>query len=118
MYVQEAHTTDGWRLGSVVTTVPQHKTLDDRLAAARAFVDKFQFRTLVDTAVDTMDNHFNDRYSVWPERLVVLRRPTAGAPPVVVYIQETDARGGSSLWTDEAEAYLTREFPTSTTVSN
>ena len=97
--------------------MPQHKTLDDRLAAARAFVDKFDLT--VDTAVDTMDNHFNDRYSVWPERLVVLRRPTAGAPPVVVHIQETDARGGSSLWTDEAEAWLTREFPTSTTtVSN
>ena len=50
-------------------------------------------------------------YAVWPERLVVLRRPAPGAAPVVVHVQRSDARGGSSLWTDEAEAFLEREFP-------
>ena len=109
VYVQEAHTTDGWRLGRVLTTVPQHKTLDDRLAAARAFVERFSFE--IETCVDSMANHFNNRFAVWPERLVVLRRPSAGAAPVLAHIQRTDARGGGALWTDEAEAWLQQEFP-------
>ncbi len=37
VYVPEAHATDGWHIG-VAHAVPTHRSLPDRLAAARAFV--------------------------------------------------------------------------------
>ena len=51
----------------------------------------------------------NGHDAVWPERLVVLRRPAPGAAPVVEHVQRSDARGGGALWTDEAESWLTRD---------
>jgi len=69
VYVMEAHASDQWPLGKF-SIFPQHKTLADRLLAARKFQSDFQFRP--ELYVDTIDNQFNNTYSVWPERGFVI----------------------------------------------
>ena len=56
VYIREAHASDEWPLGTAIC-IAQHKTIEDRLQAARDFVRQFEWT--VPCAVDTMDNTFN-----------------------------------------------------------
>lgn len=104
VYVKEAHTTDGWRLGSVVSVVPAHKTLADRRAVAQRFVREFNFP--LPTVVDTMADAFDKQYAVWPERMVVV-----DADGKLAYVQRNGPGGVAGLWTTEAAAWLRSAFP-------
>jgi len=65
VYIMEAHALDQWPLGKY-STKTQHKTLQDRLEAAKQFQQANNFKpTLV---VDEIDNNFNSVYAAWPER--------------------------------------------------
>ena len=66
VYIREAHAMDEWPLGTAVQ-IPQHRTLEDRMNAARLFLSqapKFPFKMLV----DGIDDQFNQHFRAWPER--------------------------------------------------
>jgi len=65
VYIREAHASDEWPLGKT-KCVPQHKTLQDRIAVASELIEKYGFTMKV--VVDSMDNQFNNNFHVWPER--------------------------------------------------
>ena len=65
VYIREAHASDEWPLGTVCSR-PQHKTIEDRLAAAREFATNCAFDTIM--VVDSISNEFNNVFAAWPER--------------------------------------------------
>jgi hypothetical protein len=69
IYIAEAHAQDEWPLGRRVC-LNQHKTIEDRIAAAKYYTETFgcEFPVLV----DTMENQFDREYAVWPERFFII----------------------------------------------
>lgn len=79
---------------------PQPRTLDERLAVATDFVERFDLT--LPLAVDGMENEAMRAYSAWPERLYVLR-----ADGTLAY------KGGMGpMWfePDEVEEWLQETF--------
>ena len=70
-YISEAHASDEWPLGTRESRL-QHKSIDDRLEAARHFVKKYGWK--FPTVVDSMTNSFAETYGAWPERYCIFRR--------------------------------------------
>mmetsp|Transcript_1208 Transcript_1208/g.3870 ORF Transcript_1208/g.3870 Transcript_1208/m.3870 type:complete len:120 (-) Transcript_1208:59-418(-) len=96
----EAHTSDHWRLGSLLSIHRQHQSLAERKAAARAFRDKFAWTSELPMAVDTMSNGFHHAFAVWPERLVIVLDGR------IAYLQVGKPGGDVDKWTMEAEQWL------------
>lgn len=71
IYILEAHASDEWPLGNHVE-IEQHKTLEERVKAAKTFVERYSFTYPV--VVDSIKNDFNENYSVWPERWFILHK--------------------------------------------
>jgi len=69
VYILEAHAEDQWPIGAQIK-YNQHKTIEERLAAAHDLV-KFEDWKF-EVKVDTMDNTFEDTFASWPTRLYVL----------------------------------------------
>jgi len=69
VYIEEAHADDEWPL-STTFTIKQHKTIEERLAAAQRLVEEFGSK--IPVLVDSMTNEFNREFSVWPERWFLL----------------------------------------------
>eukprot|EP00873_Tetraselmis_striata_P033586 jgi/Tetstr1/453850/TSEL_004011.t1 len=105
VYISEAHATDGWRLGSVVTTRRQHRSLEERCAAATAMVEAEGLAGAVPVVVDSMANVVRDAYAAWPERLFIIQ------DGLLVHLQRADAAGGVDLLAEEAEAALAALVP-------
>lgn len=86
VYIEEAHASDEWFLpdaravsgpdtGTESSTgggpsIAVHRSLEDRLAAARRLVADTGLKGQV--AVDGMGNQVADRYFAWPERLYII----------------------------------------------
>lgn len=70
VYVSEAHASDEWPLGKFVS-IPQHKTIEERIVAAKNFVSALNFKLPV--YVDTIDNSFDNTYYAWPDRYYIIR---------------------------------------------
>ena len=73
VYLAEAHSTDGWQLPSNLeddVLLAQHRTFEDRLAAARTGVERLGLTMPV--LVDTMDDAVSETFAAWPERLYVV----------------------------------------------
>lgn len=69
VYIAEAHASDAWPLGNIVAT-PDHKSMEERLAAANDFVTRFGSQ--LPCVVDGMTNAFDEAFAVWPERFYVV----------------------------------------------
>lgn len=70
VYVEEAHPVDGWDYESNKYKIPEHKTVADRLEAAKLLADTgLPPCTLL---IDTMENTAVRAYFAYPERLYVL----------------------------------------------
>lgn len=77
VYISEAHAQDEWKLGKPDgVCVNQHKTLEDRIQAAKNFVRDFELPSGEDTSmtivVDSWENDFDNSFAVWPERAFVV----------------------------------------------
>jgi len=73
VYVAEAHATDGWQLPANIeenVLLANHVTLEDRLAAARAGVERLELTMPV--LVDAMDDAVSEAFAAWPERIYVV----------------------------------------------
>ena len=67
--IREAHASDVWPIGNIVS-VKEHCTLSDRLAAAHRMVKETQLE--IPVLADTMDNTFLELYKPWPFRFFVV----------------------------------------------
>ena len=67
IYIEEAHPVDGWNHRN--STLWSHKTLEDRLAAARQL---FQDNSDMSIVVDSMSNSANFAYGGLYERLYII----------------------------------------------
>ncbi|CAG8441450.1 4279_t:CDS:2 [Acaulospora morrowiae] len=67
--IREAHASDVWPIGNIVD-VKEHRTLSDRLTAAREMVEKTQLK--IPVLADTMDDSFLKLYSPWPFRFFIV----------------------------------------------
>ena len=73
VYIAEAHSTDGWQLPANLeedVLVANHRTIEDRLAAAREGVDRLGLTMPV--LVDGMDDAVSNAFAAWPERIYVV----------------------------------------------
>ena len=75
VYITEAHAQDEWPISSARDSpngkpilVNQHKTMEDRIKAAKEFVKAFKLPRTFRVLVDNMDNEFMDQYASWPFR--------------------------------------------------
>jgi len=96
----EAHALDQWKLGDKVR-IPQHKSLEDRIAAARLFQEENDYK--IPLVVDSMDNNFNEKYSTWPERGYILFE---GKMSYISAVETT----GTINWEDGVENWLQQYF--------
>lgn len=69
VYLAEAHATDAWAFANNVD-IKVHKTLEERLAAARTLVKE---DPLCPVVVDEMTNITASKYGALPERLYVIQ---------------------------------------------
>lgn len=73
VYVAEAHAIDEWQLQSNLddgALLRQHRTLEDRFAAAREGVERL--RLTLPVLVDPMGDPVSEAFAAWPERIYVV----------------------------------------------
>jgi len=76
IYILEAHAQDEWPISSSrdncgrIVTYNQHKTIEDRISAAKDFKESFHLQ--MDVVVDAIDNPFERAYAPWPLRFFIL----------------------------------------------
>ncbi|GES86097.1 polyubiquitin 4 [Rhizophagus clarus] len=68
--IREAHASDVWPIGNIVE-VKEHRTLEERLAAARKMIKGTYLE--IPVLADTMDNTFLKLYSPWPFRFFIIK---------------------------------------------
>lgn len=78
VYTLEAHAVDEWPISSSRADpsgnpvhIQQHRSLQERLSAARSFSDVFEVPFPV--VIDSMDNSFEALFCTWPFRFYVLQ---------------------------------------------
>ena len=77
IYIEEAHAADEWRLPNsaveteMATNIMVHKSISDRLAAAKLFQQKCNVSQL-EIVCDSMEGNIVDQYGAWPERLYII----------------------------------------------
>jgi len=73
VYILEAHACDEWPVQMADREVPQHKSLEDRLSAARAFYEEGHLTSqYLPLYADDSNNSFNATYASWPFRFWVI----------------------------------------------
>jgi thyroxine 5-deiodinase len=70
VYISEAHSQDEWPMGDLVL-LNQPTLLEDRCEIARQFVEDTNY--MIPMVVDTMDNHFDKNFGVWPVRFFIVQ---------------------------------------------
>ena len=99
VYVREAHTQDGWKLGDVITQHNTHKNLEDRARIASLWAKECSWPCSY--VIDSMADEFSTKFEAWPERLVVIQSCK------IVFLQmHSKITGNTNLWTQDAEAFL------------
>lgn len=73
VYIAEAHANDVWPLGKHVD-LPSHKNIDERKQAANMLVCQYNFQ--IPVLLDTMSDHFDQEFAVWPERFFLAKKGT------------------------------------------
>jgi hypothetical protein len=73
VYIEEAHAVDEWPIREAPREFKQHRTLAERLTAARALQSDCALDPRITLLADGMDNSFNARYASWPFRFWVIR---------------------------------------------
>lgn len=72
VYIEEAHAVDEWPMPLINESVSQHKTIQERLNAAKKLVNSFEFHPEIHIVLDTINNDYNRTYSSWPFRYYVI----------------------------------------------
>ena len=75
MYIQEAHSSDGWQLESNIqqqVLFADPRTREERAAVASACVRNLQIE--IPAVLDALDNATERAYTAWPDRLYLIAR--------------------------------------------
>jgi len=100
----EAHAQDEWPINNKLQ-IKQHKTLEDRIAAAKKFCIENNFQ--LPLYLDTMDNNFHRVYGAWPERYYIITKAgkvaQTGQPGPLGY--------NTAKWPEEIENWLKANVP-------
>jgi hypothetical protein len=94
VYIAEAHAVDGWHMQTNEddgVLLHQHRTLEDRFAAAREGAERMHLTLPV--LVDGMEDAVSEAFTAWPERIYVIR-----ADGVIGF------RGGPGPWEFDPDA--------------
>ena len=71
IYIEEAHATDEWPIGySAGVLNRKHQTLEDRRNCAMQMINEYDFE--IPVFIDSMDNKFQNTYSCWPFRCIII----------------------------------------------
>jgi type I thyroxine 5'-deiodinase len=95
IYISEAHAADEWPISHSHTTT-QHKSIQERIYAARKVVVPQGLKIYCDTLEE---DNFENKYSAWPERAYIIERN------VLKYISK-HVVDGIDNWYPEAINYL------------
>ena len=68
VYTMEAHAIDEWPISGVNDDISQHRTIEQRAAAADFFRSQYPIDESIVFMLDNMNNDFNTLYSSWPTR--------------------------------------------------
>ena len=69
IYIKEAHPLDGWYIPGEKYDIHQHKTIDDRIVAAKQLED---YGVSCPILLDTMDDEGVYQYAAHPEALYII----------------------------------------------
>mmetsp|Transcript_7346 Transcript_7346/g.12975 ORF Transcript_7346/g.12975 Transcript_7346/m.12975 type:complete len:129 (-) Transcript_7346:296-682(-) len=74
IYIMEAHAVDEWPIAEAPRDIVQHRTIDERLAAARILLADVDVAAELrsNCYADAIDNCFDAAYASWPFRFWVL----------------------------------------------
>ena len=104
VYIKEAHPTDEWQMSSNEkdgVCYPQPRTLADRVAIARDFVERSEYT--IPMLVDSIENTADELYAGWPERFYIVDEKG-----IIAY---KGATGPFGFEPEEVEAWLATRFP-------
>jgi len=73
VYISEAHPVDEWYIKTNLKPVQQHKSLEDRLSAAKYFSEETEKITQTPILVDNMENMCETFFAAHPERLIIMK---------------------------------------------
>mmetsp|Transcript_10887 Transcript_10887/g.34687 ORF Transcript_10887/g.34687 Transcript_10887/m.34687 type:complete len:129 (+) Transcript_10887:605-991(+) len=73
-------------------SVPQPKTLEERLERGRSFAKRYPSQ--VPVLVDSMANEFDEQYAAWPERFYMLSSVSDNLQPVLHLVGEPTVEFG------------------------
>ncbi|CAK8690854.1 unnamed protein product [Clavelina lepadiformis] len=71
IYIEEVHPSDGFDVKENEFKVIQHKSVEERIAAAKAFAENAGIKCLM--LVDSMSNEATALYGAFPDRLYIIR---------------------------------------------
>ena len=72
VYIEEAHAVDEWPFPGINEFLEQHRTMQDRLTAAKCLLNEFPFSEHIHVVLDDMENSYNRVYSSWPFRYYIV----------------------------------------------
>lgn len=72
VYIEEAHASDEWPVGSLTSITHQPKTIQERCELATLVQRNLLGLNEVEVVVDSMQNSFQNAMASWPIRLYVL----------------------------------------------
>ena len=73
VYIEEAHASNLWPIGSVVG-IQRHTTLEERILAARRLFDYgIPTDTNIQILVDPIEGSFDAHFHAWPERFFAIQ---------------------------------------------
>mmetsp|Transcript_29638 Transcript_29638/g.40728 ORF Transcript_29638/g.40728 Transcript_29638/m.40728 type:complete len:141 (-) Transcript_29638:793-1215(-) len=78
IYIEEAHASDEWWLPDSPEAqvggkayIRKHRSLEERLVAAKSFVNDFKFP--IEVVCDSFENEVWSYFECWPERLYIIQ---------------------------------------------
>uniref|UniRef100_A0A674BC09 Iodothyronine deiodinase n=1 Tax=Salmo trutta TaxID=8032 RepID=A0A674BC09_SALTR len=77
VYIDEAHPSDGWvapAMGPRSFEVRKHRSLEERVVAAKKLIESFSLPSQCQLVADCMDNNANVAYGVSNERVCIVQR--------------------------------------------
>jgi hypothetical protein len=101
VYIEEAHAIDEWPMPSINNFIPQHKTLEDRYAAAGILTTSFEVHKDCTLFLDNINNDYNRLLPSWPFRYYVVKNG--------VFQLKTMPVDGDKVKLDELQFWLETE---------
>jgi hypothetical protein len=95
IYISEAHAVDEWPISHFNQT-PQHKSIDERISAAKKAERSSGLKIYCDSLEQT---NYENRFSAWPERALLVEGN------VLKYISHHEV-DGTDDWYSEVINYL------------